>query len=275
VGLFAVIRTHGERFRNGARLEDQEDWPAHAAFMDALAREGFVALGGPLEGTAQVLLVVRAASDDEIRARLAHDPWTVKDLLRLGAITPWTLRLGTLAPTSNEKRAVLRHFLAALAYRTQKALRGAPPEFGNFQAGPGVRTPVELVRHMTSVLGYARTFFGGGRYWPDALPSLDDEIVRFHQMVGHLAAHIECDTPLARGMMLERLLQGPLSDAMTHAGQLGMLRRLAGSPVPPENFIEAEIEAGRLDVDQAEPKSPDAVWPQASPGWSPPPRTRK
>ena len=68
------------------------------------------------------------------------------------------------------------HFLAALAYRTQKALRGAPPAFAGFAAGNRARTPQELVRHMTSVLGYARTFFLGGTYRPDPLATLDDEV---------------------------------------------------------------------------------------------------
>ncbi len=62
------------------------------------------------------------------------------------------------------KRAMLRHFLAALAYRTQKALRGAPADFGSFCAAEGVRTPARIVCHMTSVLGYARTFFAEGAY---------------------------------------------------------------------------------------------------------------
>jgi len=65
----------------------------------------------------------------------------------------------------NDKRALLNHFLAALAYRTQKALRYAPPEFGTFTPPADVRSPKELVRHMASVLGYARTYFIGGRYW--------------------------------------------------------------------------------------------------------------
>jgi hypothetical protein len=170
----------------------------------------------------------------------------------------------------DEKRELLCHFLAALAYRTQKALRDAPPEFGNFRAGTGVRTPAELVRHMTSVLGYARTYFIGGRYWPDALPSLDDEINRFHEMLEDLAQHISNGSPFLQDMTAERLLQGPFSDAMTHAGQLAMLRRLAGVPVPPENFIVANIESGRLGRNQAEPVSPDEVWNEAPPGWSPP-----
>lgn len=165
------------------------------------------------------------------------------------------------------KRRLLNHFLAALAYRTQKALRNAPPGFGSFRVVEGVRTPAELLRHMTSVLGYARTHFIGGRYWPEALESLDEEIDRFHEMLGLLAQHLRNGDLLLEGMTEERLLQGPFSDAMTHAGQLALLRRLAGAPVPPENFIVAEIESDRLGPDQAEPVSPDQVWPEAPPGW--------
>ena len=161
----------------------------------------------------------------------------------------------------NDKRAMLRHFLAALAYRTQKALRGAPESFGAFQAGSQVRTPADLVRHMTSVLGYARTFFEGGRYWPDPLPDLDSEVVRFHSMLEDLARHLEAGTEL-KGTTEERLLQGPFADAMTHAGQLAVLRRLSGSPVRPENFVKADVDPGNLGPDQPEPASPDEVWPE-------------
>ena len=165
------------------------------------------------------------------------------------------------------KRKLLNHFLAALAYRTQKALRGAPDDFGSFRPMAGVRTPAELVRHMTSVLGYARTHFIGGSYWPDPLDSLDAEIARFHEMLGLLAQHLRSGDLLLNEMSEERLLQGPFSDAMTHAGQLALLRRLAGAPVPPENFIVAEIKPDRLGRDQAEPVSPDKIWPEAPPGW--------
>jgi hypothetical protein len=170
----------------------------------------------------------------------------------------------------DHKRELLRHFLAALAYRTQKALRKAPVEFGDFRADTGIRTPAELVRHMTSVLGYARTFFIGGQYRPDPLPSLEEEILRFHEMLSDLGRHLESNAPLAEGISFERLLQGPFSDAMTHAGQLAMLRRLSGIPVPPENFVVADITPDRLGVDQAEPRAPDEVWPEAPSGWRPP-----
>src|SRR6266567_3727882 len=123
-----------------------------------------------------------------------------------------------LIATMDDKEGLLRHFLAALAYRTQKALRDAPRDFGSFRAAEGIRTPAELVCHMTSVLGYARTFYVGGHYRPDPLPSLQDEVLRFHEMLQDLARYIEVGTPLLRGMSAERMLQGPLSDAMTHAG---------------------------------------------------------
>lgn len=170
----------------------------------------------------------------------------------------------------NKTRSLLRHLLAALAYRTQKALRGAPDAFGSFRIQPGVRTPAELVRHMTSVLDFARSCFGGERNRPEPLPSLADEVVRFHAVVEDVARHLESGAPLLGGVTLEQLLQGPFSDAMTHAGQIAMLRRLSGSPIPPEDFMAADINAGRLGSDQADPADPDAVWPEAPPGWKPP-----
>jgi uncharacterized protein YciI len=94
--LFAVIRTRGPAFEPSRPLEAQADWAAHAAFMNGLVRDGSVILGGPLEGTADVLLVMRAPSADDARGRLAADPWTVQDLLRVSRISPWTLRLGSL-----------------------------------------------------------------------------------------------------------------------------------------------------------------------------------
>jgi hypothetical protein len=169
----------------------------------------------------------------------------------------------------NEKRALLRHFLAALAYRTQKALRDAPADFGTFQPPAEVRSPKELVRHMTSVLGYSRTFFIGGQYWPDSLPTLADELERFHSMLEDVGQHLVNETPLRDGMTEEQLLQGPFSDAMTHAGQLAMLRRFAGSPVAPENFIVADIQTNKLGPDQSAPVSPDKIWPEAPESWTP------
>ncbi len=169
---------------------------------------------------------------------------------------------------------MLQHFLAALAYRTQKALRGAPDDFASFSPAEHVRTPKELVRHMTSVLGYAGTLFAGGRYYAEPLPSLDAEIARFHAVLEDLSTYIASGVPLREGLTAERLLQGPLTDAMTHAGQLALLRRLAGAPIPPENFVFADIDPNRLGPGQSEPARPDDVWPEAPPNWVPPPGRR-
>ena len=94
--LFAVILHHGPAYQTGRRLEDQVEWAAHAKFMDALTDDGVVVLGGPLEGTNEVLLIFRAESPDEIRQRLGPDPWHRMGLLEISRIMPWTLRLGKL-----------------------------------------------------------------------------------------------------------------------------------------------------------------------------------
>lgn len=161
----------------------------------------------------------------------------------------------------NEKRQMLRHFLAALAYRTQKALRAAPEDFANFSAGQKTRTPHELIVHMRSVLGYARTFFIGGVY-PRPVP--DDwkkDIEAFHQMLEDLGSYLDSDTPL-QNTTEEQMLQGPFADAMTHAGQIAMLRRLACSPVASENFIVADIDPDNLSTSQPDPVAPDKDWPK-------------
>ena len=141
------------------------------------------------------------------------------------------------------ERTVVRHFLAALAYRTQKALRGAPESFPDFRAIDNVRTPHELLWHMSGVLGYARTFFAGGIWQPERV-SFADEVRRFHGLLQDLDHHLHAGTAL-QAITVEQLLQGPLSDAMTHAGQLAMLRRFAGSPVPSENFVFADVRVGK------------------------------
>jgi hypothetical protein len=94
--LFAVTRSRGPAWNSSLALEQQDDWPTHAAFMNALHSEGFVLLGGPLEGTSDVLLITRSNDANEIRARLSADSWSSKELLRIKQIAPWTLRLGSL-----------------------------------------------------------------------------------------------------------------------------------------------------------------------------------
>lgn len=156
---------------------------------------------------------------------------------------------------------MLRHFLAALAYRTQKALRGCPSDFAGYSAGNRTRTPHELICHMRSVLGYARTFFIGGVYPRPKPEDWEKDVAAFHEMLADLSERLAYDEPL-HGITEEQLLQGPFADAMTHAGQLAMLRRLYGSPVAPENFIVAAIDADNVGPAQAAPSSPDEDWPE-------------
>jgi hypothetical protein len=156
-------------------------------------------------------------------------------------------------------RALLRHFLAGLAYRTQKALRGAPAHYADYRAGTHVRTPHELLWHMTGVIGYARTMLRGGQFAPPKLGTFDEEVARFHETLQALRDDF-ADPALRATISDEQFLHGPLADAMTHAGQLAMLRRLAGSPVPSENFIYAEIRAENVSAAQADPVAPDKWW---------------
>ena len=159
------------------------------------------------------------------------------------------------------ERALLKHFLAAIAYRTQKALRGAPAHYPDFSAGHQTRTPVEILRHMTSLLGYTRTMFLGGGYpvKPDPLASFDDEIARFHDLLCAVGDLLADGAPLLE-ISHHQLLQGPFADVMTHVGQLALLRRLADAPVAPENFIHADVQSDRLGADQPLPARPDAHW---------------
>ncbi len=120
---------------------------------------------------------------------------------------------------------------------------------------------------MTGVIGYARTMLHGGDFAPPRLNSFDAEIVRFHETLGALSNDL-ADSALNAAITDEQLLQGPLSDAMTHAGQLAMLRRVAGVPVQSENFIFADIDAANIGPDQPLPAAPDQWW---KPDLPPPP----
>lgn len=93
---FAVRLVHGPGWDASRPIREQDGWDEHAAFMDGLVDDGFVILGGPVgEGNppAETLHAVEAADEEEIRARLARDPWARAGLLRVGSIEPWALWL--------------------------------------------------------------------------------------------------------------------------------------------------------------------------------------
>ena len=93
---FVLIRSRGPAWDDSRPLEEQADWPAHAAFMDAMAAERFILVGGPLEGTRDVVLVVNAEDCTEITERFAADPWVQNGLLVEKECRPWRIRLGSL-----------------------------------------------------------------------------------------------------------------------------------------------------------------------------------
>jgi hypothetical protein len=166
----------------------------------------------------------------------------------------------------NRNQALLRHFLAALAYRTAKALRGAPAGYDAFEPGRQARTPRQLVRHMSGVLNYAIGLLTESREVLADCATYSAEVERFFALVRELAERIRVTVDIT-DTVAERLLQGPLADAMGHAGQLALLRRLSGSPIPPEDFFAAAIGPERLGLEQLAAQSPDAAWPEAPRGW--------
>ena len=172
-----------------------------------------------------------------------------------------------------DSRRLLQHFLGALAYRTQKALRDAPDSFAGFRIAPTARTPFEVLWHMTGLIGYARTMLHGGDFEPPRVNSMAEEVARFHDTLAALSRDFG-DESLTAKISDEQFLQGPLADAMTHVGQLAMLRRVHGVPVPSENFIFATVTAANVSGDQPLPAAPDLDWRAEEPPHPPGPRRR-
>lgn len=155
--------------------------------------------------------------------------------------------------TPDTKREMLRHTVATLAYRGGKAVRGAPEEFGGFGAGAGLRTPLQILAHVGDLLDWALSMARGEQRWNDSAPlRWDEEVARFFEGLAELDAHLASGAPLA--VEPEGLFQGPVADALTHVGQINLLRRMAGVPVRGENYFKAEIVAGRVGDEQAAPR---------------------
>jgi hypothetical protein len=150
---------------------------------------------------------------------------------------------------SDEKTLLLRHTVATLAYRGGKALRGAPPEFAEFRAGPATRTPAEILAHLGDLLDWAVSLVDGKQAWHDSPPLVwDSGVARFFGALETLDQRLAGANSL--GAPIEKLFQGPVADSLTHVGQIALLRRLAGSPVRGENYLRADIAAGQVGADQ-------------------------
>jgi hypothetical protein len=154
---------------------------------------------------------------------------------------------------SDPKRELLRHTLATLAYRGGKAVRNAPDSFAEFHANEGVRTPAQILAHIGDLMDWALSMAKGQQAWHNSPPlPWTEEVQRFFVSLTKLDDFLASSEPLQATP--EKLFQGPVADALTHVGQIAMLRRLAGDAVKAENFYKAEIVAGRVGADQAKPK---------------------
>ena len=148
---------------------------------------------------------------------------------------------------------MLRHTVATLAYRAGKALRGAPPEFASFRAAESSRTPAEILAHMGDLFDWALSIAEGRQSWHDSRPlRWEEEVARFFSALEAFDCFLASGA--APGSSAAKLFQGPIADALTHTGQLTLLRRIAGCPIRGENYFKAEIVAGRAGAAQTAPK---------------------
>jgi hypothetical protein len=150
-------------------------------------------------------------------------------------------------------RDLLRHTVATLAYRAGKAIREAPPTFGSYAVNPGSRTPAQILAHMCDLFDWALSMARGAQKWQNTQPqSWDADCDRFFRALEAFDDYLASDAPL--GTSVERLFQGPVADALTHTGQLTMLRRIAGTPIRGENYARAAIARGRVGAEQDTPR---------------------
>lgn len=139
--------------------------------------------------------------------------------------------------------------MATVAYRGGKAVRGAPDSFGAFAIGDAPRTPAKILAHIGDLFDWALSQAKGAEAWHDSTPlEWSREVERFHAALQRFDDYLAAGAPLAAPP--ERLFQGAVADALTHVGQLAMLRRLAGVKMKSENYSRADIVAGRVGIDQ-------------------------
>ena len=157
--------------------------------------------------------------------------------------------------TSNPdpKRDLLRHSVATLAYRGGKAVRNAPAGFADFRGCATGRSAGQVLAHVGDLLDWALSIAEGKQTWRNSEPlSWDKESARFFDALKSFDDYLASTRPLHAPA--EKLFQGPVADALTHVGQIAMLRRMAGAPVKGENYFVADITAGRLGAEQAAPR---------------------
>jgi hypothetical protein len=158
-----------------------------------------------------------------------------------------------MSTASDPARRLLRHTVATVAYRGGKALRGAPATFAEFSIGENPRTPAKILAHLGDLFDWALSMAQGESAWHNSEPlAWDAEVGRFFAALKKFDNYLASLEPLRS--RAEGLFQGPIADALTHIGQIAMLRRLAGCPIKGENYFKAEVTAGRVSIEQAAPQ---------------------
>jgi len=166
--------------------------------------------------------------------------------------TGWKIGAPMTSLISPETTRVLRHLVATIAFRASRSLRDAPAALESVCLADGGMTARELILHMTNVMAFAlATVTGTERLHHDALDWQGD-IDRFYSLLAQVDAKLAEGAAMEPGMDL-KLVQGPFADALTHVGQLHAMRRMAGAPGPPTNYIRADVKIGRIALkDQPE-----------------------
>jgi hypothetical protein len=150
-------------------------------------------------------------------------------------------------------RELLRHSIATLAYRGGKAIRGAPEGFSDFKASEKTRTPGQILAHLSDLIDWALSMAKGKQEWHNSPPrSWDEGAKRFFAALQSFDDYLASDAPLDASA--DKLFQGPVADALTHVGQIAMLRGIAGASIRAENYFKAEITMGRVGAEQMPPK---------------------
>ena len=157
-----------------------------------------------------------------------------------------TRKTGSLTSRGvDPSRQLLRHTVATLAYRAEKVLRDTPGGFAEFRAAPASRTPLEILSHLGDLMEWAEQLARGEYRWqPRPAPDWDTASKRFFRQLKALDRSLT--SPPASRFPSEMIFQGPVADALTHVGQLSMLRGIAGAPVRPESYARARIRIGRV-----------------------------
>lgn len=153
----------------------------------------------------------------------------------------------------DEKRALLRHTVATVAYRGGKAVRGVPASFASYSGDNSTRTAAKILAHVGDLYDWALSQARGAEAWHDSAPlDWDREVDRFFTTLQQFDAYLASDAPLA--VSHEKLFQGAIADSLAHIGQLAMLRRLGGAKMKSENYSKADIVTGRVGSEQTPPK---------------------